>query len=782
MMWHYLDHSGQEQGPFSAEQMRAAFASGQLPNSLMVRLSSWAGHFPISTVYPDHTSAFVGMPQLPQQKEPPQQSPAGMAGMGNMYPSQQNQAGMAALSNMPSQQQSQEGMGAMSNMSPQQQNQSGMAGMGNMYPSQQYQAGISGMGNMSSQQQNQAGMAAMGNMSSQQQNHAGMAGMGNMYPSQQNQAGMGNMQSQQQNQAAMASMGNMYPSQQNHAGMAAMSNMPPQQQNQSGMAGMSNMYTSQQNHAGMTAMNNVPSQQHNFSGMAGMGNMYPPHQNQAAMGNMYPSQQNQPGMGAMSNMSPQQQNQSGMAGMGNMYPSQQTQAGMAGMGNMSPQQQSFSGMPVMGNMQYQQHNPAGMAALSNMPHQQQNHPGMAGMGNMYPQQTPAGMTAKGYGKGGDGGKGGKSWNGKKGGSRQQKGRSRSPRRAKSPPGKPAAVALPVGRQDGTVPAPAANGNDAATQPAASTPGSTAAPAKVGALPAVESTAGPTARELSDQKEAAAKAAREANAEPTREEKPLELLKDRCPTEIRWQDGIVDVHNRSWMFLAHEPSITWNDFTELQQKVDWRNLTSGAGGKVTRKTMWYTLKGCTCPYRYGQELVPPQDFPDWFDSMMRRWLSKLRLDEAEYGYPNAANLNYYENGEHAVAWHADDEPLFNGKNQDTRIISISLGSTRKFQVGFTAPRRGGILQPEKGSKQSFQLGHGMLSTMEGMFQKHYLHQIDKAGSTTQPRINVTFRWIVHHQRPCELAPANPVTAAPDSKKAKKGQGGGRGWDWNWMFGW
>merc|ERR1712019_187603 len=98
---------------------------------------------------------------------------------------------------------------------------------------------------------------------------------------------------------------------------------------------------------------------------------------------------------------------------------------------------------------------------------------------------------------------------------------------------------------------------------------------------------------------------------------------------------------------------------------------------------------------------------WFEEMMRRWLGNLRLDDPRNtgGLPNAVNLNLYEHGNHGVSWHSDDEPLFRGKFQDTRIISVSLGSSRKFQIGLRAPRRGGILKPEAGSLKSFTLGHG-----------------------------------------------------------------------------
>lgn len=33
----------------------------------------------------------------------------------------------------------------------------------------------------------------------------------------------------------------------------------------------------------------------------------------------------------------------------------------------------------------------------------------------------------------------------------------------------------------------------------------------------------------------------------------------------------------------------------------------------------------------------------------------------------------------MGWHADDEPLFQGKTRDCRIISLSLGAARSFEL-------------------------------------------------------------------------------------------------------
>ncbi|CAK9105676.1 Alpha-ketoglutarate-dependent dioxygenase alkB homolog 3 (Alkylated DNA repair protein alkB homolog 3) (hABH3) (DEPC-1) (Prostate cancer antigen 1) [Durusdinium trenchii] len=230
----------------------------------------------------------------------------------------------------------------------------------------------------------------------------------------------------------------------------------------------------------------------------------------------------------------------------------------------------------------------------------------------------------------------------------------------------------------------------------------------------------TPRELSDIKEAEAKAKREAHPEAM---------------------GIL-------MYMSQEKGVSYADFEQLKEKVEWTEIHGAAA--LTRKTMWFVKKGCRCPYSYGKQQVSAVTFPDWFLDMAKRWLNSLNLNDQDKDstFPNCVNLNLYEHGDHQVAWHSDDEPLFRGKFQDTRIISVTLGAMRKFQVGLKAPRRGGILKPEKGSMATFNLGHGQVCTMEGLFQKHYLHQIAK-GTTRQARINATFRNIVEHAAGCPL---------------------------------
>merc|ERR1712039_340312 len=113
---------------------------------------------------------------------------------------------------------------------------------------------------------------------------------------------------------------------------------------------------------------------------------------------------------------------------------------------------------------------------------------------------------------------------------------------------------------------------------------------------------------------------------------------------------------------------------------------------------------------------------------------------ESEWPNSCNLNLYDTGCSSVAWHADDEALFNGKNQDIRIVSLSLGTARSFEL-----RRN--LQNASSATERMLLSSGDLCTMEGMAQKHYQHRVPPEGNAEGARINLTWRWIVRHAASC-----------------------------------
>merc|ERR1712039_78078 len=69
---------------------------------------------------------------------------------------------------------------------------------------------------------------------------------------------------------------------------------------------------------------------------------------------------------------------------------------------------------------------------------------------------------------------------------------------------------------------------------------------------------------------------------------------------------------------------------------------------------------------------------WMIEVMAHYMPHCGFsDPAEW--PNSCNVNLYEDGTQSVGWHADDEDLFQGLSKDIRILSVSLGQRRKFDL-------------------------------------------------------------------------------------------------------
>ena len=59
-----------------------------------------------------------------------------------------------------------------------------------------------------------------------------------------------------------------------------------------------------------------------------------------------------------------------------------------------------------------------------------------------------------------------------------------------------------------------------------------------------------------------------------------------------------------------------------------------------------------------------------------------------------NLNLYDHGGHSVGWHADDESLFGKLDDNICIISLSLGSSRCFELQGLGIHRKIVLSGDK----------------------------------------------------------------------------------------
>lgn len=237
---------------------------------------------------------------------------------------------------------------------------------------------------------------------------------------------------------------------------------------------------------------------------------------------------------------------------------------------------------------------------------------------------------------------------------------------------------------------------------------------------------------------------EACWEKPRQETGLKLVGDL--SQAGWQYVLTDDSRRS--YAAYLPTPFSKDqtrlfFNSIKDGTDWKQ-PEGPNGPIPRKTAWMVSPGgCSCTYRYGRIEVEAVPFPDWMLNLMATIMPMCGFTDRSL-WPNSCNLNLYEDGGMSVGWHSDDESLFQGKFIDVRIISLSLGAKRKFELRANWP--GEAERPLR----SVMLADGDMMTMEGMTQKHFQHRVPKEGHVDGPRINLTWRWTVKHTPRCPMS--------------------------------
>lgn len=183
------------------------------------------------------------------------------------------------------------------------------------------------------------------------------------------------------------------------------------------------------------------------------------------------------------------------------------------------------------------------------------------------------------------------------------------------------------------------------------------------------------------------------------------------------------------------------FTRLNTEVDWQQPTISIAGqqhKIPRLQAWYGDSGAVMEYS-GQSFTPVA-----WTALLANMKSGVER-EAGQGF-NSVLVNLYRDGQDSVSWHADNEKEL-GKNPV--IASVSLGATRIFSL---KPRSRSsdvdFKQTGKGDKQNpsqtikLPLHSGDLIVMRGETQQRWQHAVLKVKSSVGPRINLTFRQIVH----------------------------------------
>lgn len=168
------------------------------------------------------------------------------------------------------------------------------------------------------------------------------------------------------------------------------------------------------------------------------------------------------------------------------------------------------------------------------------------------------------------------------------------------------------------------------------------------------------------------------------------------------------------------------FERLLQDIQWQEDYFVAFERrfmIPRKQAWYADSGVE--YRYADNLLRSQP-----------WLPVLsdlkRTIEEHSGFSfNAVLATLYRDGNDSVSWHSDDEKEL---GSSPAIASLSLGATRSFE----------FKHKQSGESGSIALKHGDFLIMPPGFQEHWQHRIPAEPLISEPRINLTFRYVYPDQ--------------------------------------
>jgi alkylated DNA repair dioxygenase AlkB len=166
------------------------------------------------------------------------------------------------------------------------------------------------------------------------------------------------------------------------------------------------------------------------------------------------------------------------------------------------------------------------------------------------------------------------------------------------------------------------------------------------------------------------------------------------------------------------------YERLMHHITWKNDEAIIFGKhiyTKRKIAWYGDLAFEYSYSGIRKIALP-----WTPDL----LALKELAETASGETfNSCLLNLYHNGSEGMAWHSDAEKDL---KPNGAIASMTFGAQRKFSFKHKI----------KKEKIDIYLEHGSLLVMKDNTQSHWLHRLPPTKTVSHPRINLTFRTILH----------------------------------------
>lgn len=159
--------------------------------------------------------------------------------------------------------------------------------------------------------------------------------------------------------------------------------------------------------------------------------------------------------------------------------------------------------------------------------------------------------------------------------------------------------------------------------------------------------------------------------------------------------------------------------------------------------WFQSYGQS--YKFSGHEYPALPIPE----IIQKYLDYANSLPQYHGTSNAkfnmCLINWYEDGNHSIGYHSDDETqIVKNKEGECEIFSISFGQTRLFK----------LQSKDKTDTKEFNLSNGSVIVMGGKTQSTHKHSIPKISGkkalTYGNRINLTFRKFKEEEkekRPC-----------------------------------
>ncbi|GMF17111.1 unnamed protein product [Phytophthora lilii] len=186
----------------------------------------------------------------------------------------------------------------------------------------------------------------------------------------------------------------------------------------------------------------------------------------------------------------------------------------------------------------------------------------------------------------------------------------------------------------------------------------------------------------------------------------------------------------------EPPVTWSTlFKRAWEAHPKEHDTIMMFGKPAKLPRFQQLCGEMGSYRYsGKTFEARKKYPQGLEHAVQQMQNMVENPGTHRTRLTGGLVNWYENGDHYIGPHADDE---RDMMACSPIVALSLGATRRFV--FTKKTSKSAPQDDQAvARLELQMEDGDLMIMGGTTQRTHKHAVPKMAKCREPRISITLR--------------------------------------------